>query len=120
MRPPDTDALDDKQWGDYLFMRRNPKGQHFEQWHHSQGCRRWFNAERDTVSYRFKQFYKPGERPAGVEVTAEAQEHGGEAREGQFPAGPPQGKLAPSGGSEPLAATAQAVAGEVGERGGNI
>ena len=36
----------------------SPKGQHFEQWHHSQGCRRWFNAERDTVTYRFKQFYK--------------------------------------------------------------
>ena len=63
VRPLDTDALDDKQWGDYLFMRKNPKGQHFEQWHHSQGCRRWFNAERDTVSYRFKQFYKPGEQP---------------------------------------------------------
>jgi len=60
-RPLDTDALDDKQWGDYLFMRKNPKGAHFEQWLHSQGCRRWFNAERDTVSYRFKQFYKPGE-----------------------------------------------------------
>ncbi len=77
-RPLDTDALDDQQWGDYLFMRKNPKGQHFEQWHHSQGCRRWFNAERDTVTYRFKQFYKPGERPQGVapaaavkEVTAE-------------------------------------------------
>ena len=66
VRPLDTDALDDKQWGDYLFMRKNPKGQHFEQWHHSQGCRRWFNAERDTVSYRFKQFYKPGQPPQGV------------------------------------------------------
>jgi sarcosine oxidase subunit delta len=66
VRPLDTDALDDKQWGDYLFMRKNPKGQHFEQWHHSQGCRRWFNAERDTVTYRFKQFYKPGEQAQGV------------------------------------------------------
>lgn len=70
VRPLDTDALDDRQWGDYLFMRKNPKGRHFEQWHHSQGCRRWFNAERDTVTYRFKQFYKPGEQPQGVEVAA--------------------------------------------------
>ncbi len=70
VRPLDTDALDDRQWGDYLFMRKNPKGQHFEQWHHSQGCRRWFNAERDTVSYRFKQFYKPGEQPQGVQASA--------------------------------------------------
>ena len=67
LRPLDTDALDDKQWGDYLFMRKNPKGQHFEQWHHSQGCRRWFNAERDTVSYRFTQFYKPGEPAQGAD-----------------------------------------------------
>lgn len=66
VRPLDTDALDDRQWGDYLFMRKNPKGQHFEQWHHSQGCRRWFNAERDTVTYRFKQFYKPGESAQGI------------------------------------------------------
>lgn len=72
VRPLDTDALDDKQWGDYLFMRKNPKGRHFEQWHHSQGCRRWFNAERDTVTYRFKQFYKPGEKPQDVDAQAEA------------------------------------------------
>ena len=70
LRPLDTDSLDDKQWGDYLFMRKNPKGRHFEQWHHSQGCRRWFNAERDTVSYRFKQFYKPGEHAQGVAEAA--------------------------------------------------
>ncbi len=72
MRPLDTDALDDKQWGDYLFMRKNPKGAHFEQWHHSQGCRRWFNAERDTVSYRFKQFYKPGEQAQAVAGAVES------------------------------------------------
>ena len=28
-------------------------GLHREQWHHAQGCRRWFNAARDTVTYRF-------------------------------------------------------------------
>jgi sarcosine oxidase delta subunit len=30
---------------------------------HAQGCRRWFNAERDTVTYQFSRFYKPGENP---------------------------------------------------------
>ena len=44
-------------------MRKNPKGLHREQWLHSQGCRRWFNAERHTVSYVFSKFYKPGENP---------------------------------------------------------
>ena len=62
-RPLDTDALSDEQWGDYLFMRKNPKGLHREQWMHASGCRRWFNAERNTVSYVFTQFYKPGEAP---------------------------------------------------------
>ena len=69
-RPLDTDALTDAEWGDYLFMRKNPKGLHREQWLHTSGCRRWFNAERDTVSYRFSKFYKPGE---GLEAnTSEA------------------------------------------------
>ena len=70
MRPLDTDALTDAQWGDYLFMRKNPKGLHREQWLHASGCRRWFNAERDTVTYRFSQFYKPGD--AATEAASEA------------------------------------------------
>ena len=61
-RPLDTDALTDKEWGDYLFMRKNPRGVHREQWFHAQGCRRWFKAQRDTVSYAF-QGYETFERP---------------------------------------------------------
>ncbi len=52
-RPAEPDALTDEQWADYLFMRTNPRGRHRELWNHSSGCRRWFVAERDTVSYRF-------------------------------------------------------------------
>ena len=51
-RPLNPDALSDAQWADYLFMRRNPKGRHLEQWGHAYGCRKWFNVERDTVTYR--------------------------------------------------------------------
>ncbi|MFL9961800.1 sarcosine oxidase subunit delta [Paraburkholderia sediminicola] len=61
-RPLDTDQLTDKEWGDYLFMRRNPRGVHREQWMHTQGCRRWFKAQRDTVSYEI-QGYETFERP---------------------------------------------------------
>ena len=43
VRPVDTDALTDEEWGDYLFMRKNPRGRHLEQWMHANGCRRWFN-----------------------------------------------------------------------------
>ncbi len=50
-RPPKPDALSDAEWADYLFMRKNPRGVHRELWNHAQGCRRWFEAERDTVSY---------------------------------------------------------------------
>ena len=60
---PDPATATDAEWGHYLFMRKNPKGLHREQWLHAQGCRRWFNAERHTVSYQFTKFYKPGENP---------------------------------------------------------
>ena len=50
-RPIDPDALSDAQWADYLFMRSNPKGVHYERWCHTHGCRRWFNLRRDTVTH---------------------------------------------------------------------
>ena len=34
----------------YLFMRKNPKGVHFERWRHAAGCGKWFHAARDTVT----------------------------------------------------------------------
>jgi sarcosine oxidase subunit delta len=61
VRPPEPDSLTDEDWGDYLFFRTNPKGLHREQWCHSGGCRRWFNAVRDTATYRFHGVYKHGE-----------------------------------------------------------
>ena len=62
-RPTDPDALSDQEWGDYLFFRKNPRGMHREMWFHAAGCRRFFNAERDTVTYKFKSTYKIGEQP---------------------------------------------------------
>lgn len=64
-RPIDTDALNDEQWGDYLFMRKNPRGLHKEQWMHTYGCRRWFNIERNTLTYQIKTIYKVGETIPG-------------------------------------------------------
>jgi len=64
--PADPHALSDEQWAQYLFMRDNPKGVFLERWVHSQGCRRWFNAQRDTVTHEISVTYKPGEsRPQG-------------------------------------------------------
>jgi sarcosine oxidase subunit delta len=66
-RPKDTDALSNAEWADYLFMRKNPRGLHREQWYHTYGCRRFFNMERDTVTYAIKSVYKMGEAPPGGE-----------------------------------------------------
>ncbi len=65
VRPKEPATLSDEEWADYLFMRNNPSGRELEQWVHSAGCRRWFNAERDTVTYEFKSVYKIGEAPPG-------------------------------------------------------
>src|ERR1700712_712704 len=48
--PLDPYALDDVQWAHYLFYRANPKGRFNERWSHAAGCRRWFNAVRDTAT----------------------------------------------------------------------
>jgi sarcosine oxidase subunit delta len=61
-RPLETERLSDAEWADYLFMRSNTKGVHREQWLHSAGCRRYFNVERDTVSYHISGSYKIGEK----------------------------------------------------------
>ena len=61
-RPLNPEELTDEQWGDYLFFRTNPKGAHKERWVHTAGCRRWFNAVRNTVTYKFEATYKIGEQ----------------------------------------------------------
>ena len=61
-RPKSPDKLSDEQWGDYLFMRKNPKGPHLERWT-CNGCRRWFNVRRDTSTDEITAVYKMGERP---------------------------------------------------------
>lgn len=60
-RPLQPDALSDAEWADYLFNRSNTKGAFKELWNHAQGCRRWFEVERDTVSYKIERCYKLGE-----------------------------------------------------------
>ena len=62
--PTDGGAgLDDTAWSRYLFFRDNTKGAFAERWVHSAGCRRWFNAVRDTVTYEFLAVYRCGQAP---------------------------------------------------------
>ncbi len=60
-RPTDPSAVTDEQWAEYLYLRRNAKGTYAERWRHTNGCGRFFNAVRDTVSDFFVVIYKSGE-----------------------------------------------------------
>ncbi|WP_020127210.1 sarcosine oxidase subunit delta family protein [Streptomyces sp. 303MFCol5.2] len=63
--PEDSAALTDEEWARYLFFRDNPKGPFAERWSHAAGCRKWFNAVRDTSTNEVLAVYRPGEeRPA--------------------------------------------------------
>ncbi len=64
-RPTDPSALSDEEWRDYLFIRNNRRGLHFERWRHIHGCARFFNAVRDTVSEKFLTTYRAGEPKPG-------------------------------------------------------
>jgi heterotetrameric sarcosine oxidase delta subunit len=62
-RPVSSETMSDAEWADYLFMRKNPKGVHFERWNHARGCRRWFNVARHTVTHEILAVYRMGEQP---------------------------------------------------------
>jgi sarcosine oxidase subunit delta len=59
--PGDPSALSDEEWAEYLFFRDNPKGPFAERWVHTGGCRKWFNAVRDTSTYEFLAVYTNNE-----------------------------------------------------------
>jgi len=59
-RPANPMATSDEEWRDFLFIRSNVRGPHYERWRHFHGCGRFFNAVRDTVSDRFLTTYKIG------------------------------------------------------------
>ncbi len=44
------DNIADGEQRDYLFMRFNPKGLHFERWRCDRGCGKWFHAARCTTT----------------------------------------------------------------------
>jgi sarcosine oxidase, subunit delta len=50
-RPIAPETIDDAAWGDYLFMRKNTKGWHWEMWSHATGCRKFFVVKRNTATH---------------------------------------------------------------------
>ena len=67
----DPAHVTDEQQRNYLFIRINPKGLHFERWRCDRGCGKWFHAARDTVTMEFKAFYGISELPP-ADVIAQA------------------------------------------------
>jgi len=61
--PLAPEDLDDGAWGEFLYLRTNPKGRCAERWVHTHGCRRWFNVLRDTVTERILAVYEVGAQP---------------------------------------------------------
>ncbi|MBS3803535.1 MAG: sarcosine oxidase subunit delta [Oleiphilaceae bacterium] len=71
MRPANPEEASDREWGDYLFFRDNPRGLHQEMWVHAAGCRKFFNILRNTVSYEILETYPMGEQSSVLaEMTA--------------------------------------------------
>jgi sarcosine oxidase, subunit delta len=65
---PETSASD-AQWAQYLYVRENPVGLHYERWLHGYGCGRWFNLARSTVTHEIVSTYRMGEPKPLVEST---------------------------------------------------
>ncbi|WP_298842708.1 sarcosine oxidase subunit delta [uncultured Roseobacter sp.] len=61
----------DEQFEEYLFMRENPRGVHFERWRHVYGCGKWFHAARCTTTLEVFGTYPAQtlEPPAGLRKT---------------------------------------------------
>jgi sarcosine oxidase subunit delta len=66
-RPETPSAVNDEDWGAFLYLRDNTRGVHAERWRHIHGCARFFNMLRDTTTDSILTTYKTGEnRPEAV------------------------------------------------------
>lgn len=59
-RPTNMTEMTDEEFEAFFFLRDNVKGLTYERWRHLNGCGRFFNAARDTVSDKFVTTYKAG------------------------------------------------------------
>ncbi|GAA3588881.1 sarcosine oxidase subunit alpha family protein [Streptomyces osmaniensis] len=115
--PQDPASLSDEEWARYLFFRDNTKGPFAERWSHASGCRRWFNAVRDTSTNEILTVYRTGEerpatpgprpvlsaRPAFEDEAVQAEAgSGGAAPGGAEGAEPLQDGTGRGGGGEPF------------------
>ncbi|WP_350335966.1 sarcosine oxidase subunit delta [Coralliovum pocilloporae] len=53
IKRPEMDNDTSEDWYAFVFQRDNPRGWHDEIWHHSQGCRSFIEARRNTATHEF-------------------------------------------------------------------
>jgi heterotetrameric sarcosine oxidase delta subunit len=67
---PDPATTTPEEWRSYLYLRSNPAGRLEEGWYHRAGCRRYFEAVRDTTDNTVFETRRPtrgGEGTGGEE-----------------------------------------------------
>ncbi len=62
-RPPPvlSSPASEKDWVDYVYMRKNLADVEKEWWYHKLGCKKWFLALRDTRNNLVLRTFLPGE-----------------------------------------------------------
>ena len=50
-RPAHPEEASDAEWYAYVYLRKNPRGQHRELWFHEFGCQQWVEVSRDTLTH---------------------------------------------------------------------
>jgi len=71
-RPPEPQNVELKEWLDYVYIRDNPRGPHAEWWHHSAGCRQWFQVRRNTMDHKITGSAAPGAKLPELDQTGES------------------------------------------------
>jgi heterotetrameric sarcosine oxidase delta subunit len=79
VRPSGDEEINDAQWAEFVFMRRNSKGVLAERWVHSAGCRKFFNMLRNTATDQILAVYKMGEDAPKVDHVAALPSPSGES-----------------------------------------
>jgi heterotetrameric sarcosine oxidase delta subunit len=62
-RPADPEKVPLETWLDYVYLRDNPRGPHWELWQHAAGCRSWLRVQRDTLTHEILATEAAGEKP---------------------------------------------------------
>jgi heterotetrameric sarcosine oxidase delta subunit len=60
-RPSVSASPSEKQWSEYIYMRKNLAGVEKEWWYHRLGCKKWFLAFRDTRNNTVVKTFLQGE-----------------------------------------------------------